>query len=54
MGEVVHNDEAYYKFVIGVFNARIGKANESGYEKITITEHGSLLTGRLMQKSTIF
>ncbi|VDM59581.1 unnamed protein product [Angiostrongylus costaricensis] len=29
--EVICNDKAYHKFVVGDFNARIGKANESQY-----------------------
>ncbi|KAE9414781.1 hypothetical protein Angca_006120, partial [Angiostrongylus cantonensis] len=29
--EVIRNDKAYHKFVVGDFNARIGKANESEY-----------------------
>ncbi|VDM61834.1 unnamed protein product [Angiostrongylus costaricensis] len=29
--KVIRNDKAYHKFVVGNFNARIGKANESEY-----------------------
>uniref|UniRef100_A0A0K0D4C4 Endo/exonuclease/phosphatase domain-containing protein n=1 Tax=Angiostrongylus cantonensis TaxID=6313 RepID=A0A0K0D4C4_ANGCA len=50
--EVIRNDEAYHKFIVGDFNDRIGKANESEY---TIgnyglggrNENGNRLTGLL-------
>uniref|UniRef100_A0A7I5EEF3 Endo/exonuclease/phosphatase domain-containing protein n=1 Tax=Haemonchus contortus TaxID=6289 RepID=A0A7I5EEF3_HAECO len=31
LGEIIHNEKSFYKFVVGVFNARLGEAQEEEF-----------------------
>ncbi|VDM57626.1 unnamed protein product [Angiostrongylus costaricensis] len=50
--EVIRDNEGYHKFVVGDFNARIGKTNESEYRSVNLgigerNENGNRLSGLL-------
>ncbi|KAE9417936.1 hypothetical protein Angca_003248, partial [Angiostrongylus cantonensis] len=56
--EIIRNDKVYHKFVVGDFNARIGKANESEYRIGNYglggrNENGNRLAG-LMSAARLF
>ncbi|KAK6762046.1 hypothetical protein RB195_022948 [Necator americanus] len=56
--EVVHNEKSFYKFVVGDFNAKLGKATEEEYRIGRFglgdrNENGNRLAGLLKKRSRL-